>query len=578
MTSPIDNRPMLPKRELLDYPRSPSIPAPEGPVELRLSPGERYGWWADHDPEEEKRQVVRVHGAVSDFRTPILLDTGATVSVRIGSVPTYISSSTQVKVTSGHRVVYTLDLWVTNIVEDVDVLLGMDFMFSAGVRLCIREGLVILPDKDSILMYGDVIQRRQGLDLPAPPIGVHLRPGESANVRIRYGQSNPKTDVVWAGRGYRWVTQILYGPQTWATAVKVANISNRDIWIDTRTPIARIVEYGHFPTAGRFVRPELRRYQEWQQLIFESTLSVQARLRTERYEQMLRDEEPPAVQTRDYQWPTKLLTRPRTDTETVRMVQLQEKPVAMPDAGPDHPEQVIDGVQLFGCENEERRTRGRCVSLSSLENDSGSGGVESPQQHGPTSKRTSDEDQVSEGTEAVEGTPRGEPAQEGEDSEMPTVIVTGTAVEYLELEYARCMRVNSEELDLEPVVYLHEGSELMVQLKDELALLPELLDLSPECDITKADVGEPGVRTDVQDHKIKGILERHRKSFLGDGNAAPAPARGVVCDLDVGDARPVAQRPRSIAPHIMIKVYSCLRNVWKPGWSNTLSPLGRHRL
>ncbi|KAE8876758.1 hypothetical protein PF003_g39141 [Phytophthora fragariae] len=144
---------------------------------------------------------------------------------------------------------------------------------------------------------------------------------------------------------------------------------------------------------------------------------------------------------------------------------------------------------------------------------------------------------------------------------MPSVIATGTPVEKLELEYARCMRVNSEELDLELAVYLHEGSELMAQLKDELGLLPELLDLSPECDITKADVGEPGFSTDTQDRRLRGILERHRTIFLGDGNAAPAPARGVACDLDVGDAHPVAQRPRSIAPHIMIKVYELLKKL-----------------
>nr|KAE8925854.1 hypothetical protein PF009_g23943 [Phytophthora fragariae] len=144
---------------------------------------------------------------------------------------------------------------------------------------------------------------------------------------------------------------------------------------------------------------------------------------------------------------------------------------------------------------------------------------------------------------------------------MSSMIATGTPVEKLELEYARCMRVNSDELDLEPAVYLHEGSELMTQLKYELALLPELLDLSPECDIAKPDVGEPGLSTDAQDHKLRGILKRHRTIFLGDGNAAPAPARGVVCDLDVGDAHPVAQRPRSIAPHIMIKVYELLKKL-----------------
>ncbi|GMF52626.1 unnamed protein product [Phytophthora fragariaefolia] len=52
----------------------------DGPVLPELLQGERYGWWAEHDPEEEKRQAAVVHGAVNDSRTQILLDTGAKVS------------------------------------------------------------------------------------------------------------------------------------------------------------------------------------------------------------------------------------------------------------------------------------------------------------------------------------------------------------------------------------------------------------------------------------------------------------------------------------------------------------------
>jgi len=122
-----------------------------------------------------------------------------------------------------------------------------------------------------------------------------------------------------------------------------------------------------------------------------------------------------------------------------------------------------------------------------------------------------------------------------------------------------------EELDLEPAVYIHEGTELMAQLRDELAMLPELADLSPHCDITQADVGVPGRTTSDEEGKLRGILKRHRKIFLGYGNAAPAPARGVVCDLDVGDAKPVAQRPRSVAPHIMVKVYELLKKLLETG-------------
>ncbi|KAE9309315.1 hypothetical protein PR003_g20539 [Phytophthora rubi] len=311
----------------------------------------------------------------------------------LGGVPTYISSSTQVKVTLGHRVVYVLDLWVTNIGEDVDVLLGMDFMFSAGVRLCIREGLVILPDEESILMYGEVVQRRQGLDLPIKaPTGLHLRSGESATVRIRYGQSNPETDVVWAGRGDRWVTQILYGPQIWTTAVKVVNISDRDLWIDAGTPVARIVEYGHFPTAGRF------------------------------------DEEPPAVQTRSYQWPTKLLMRPRSDTEAVRMVHLQDRPMSTPEVGFDYSEPATAEKQAPGREvsggPEDGTSEYDEGSSRSPVSNSGSEGVERSQRLNPIPNNTDEEYQASGGV-AEESTLQDEPARKDEDPETPSVIAMG---------------------------------------------------------------------------------------------------------------------------------------------------------
>ncbi|OWZ12195.1 hypothetical protein PHMEG_00014678 [Phytophthora megakarya] len=146
----------------------PLPPEPEGKPEFKLNPGEWYGWWAENDRDEERRQCAT-----------ILLDIGATVSMisldlarrlkiklnsqkrikvsGLGSVPSYITSSyitssAQIKITLGWRVVYVMDVWVTNIGEGVDVLLGMDFTFSAGVRLGISEGMVCLPDEESILI------------------------------------------------------------------------------------------------------------------------------------------------------------------------------------------------------------------------------------------------------------------------------------------------------------------------------------------------------------------------------------------------------------------------------------------
>ncbi|OWY97386.1 hypothetical protein PHMEG_00032097 [Phytophthora megakarya] len=245
----------------------------------------------------------------------------------LGGIPTQITASAEVKITLGSRVVYIMELWVANIGEGLDVLLGMDFMFRAGVRVCAREGLVQLPDEDSILMYDENVKVPQSVDLPVTsPENLYLMPGEHAVVRIQYGHTNPEREVVWAGRGDRWVTKIVYQARTWPVAIKVVNVSKQNVWSDMRTPLARIVQFGSFPQAGCFVRPGTRAYREWQTLILEHAQSEQDRLRAERREQALRDREPPCVPRMEYQWPTKIVLRPQPGSAEARMAQLQDPP------------------------------------------------------------------------------------------------------------------------------------------------------------------------------------------------------------------------------------------------------------
>ncbi|OWY92844.1 reverse transcriptase, partial [Phytophthora megakarya] len=69
------------------------------------------------------------------------------------------------------------------------------------------------------------------------------------------------------------------------------------------------------------------------------------------------------------------------------------------------------------------------------------------------------------------------------------------------------------------------------------------------------------VTTPEMEAKMRGILKRHRSILLGDGNAAPAPARGVVCDIDVGEAKPVALRATQIAAPFLVKVIELLKKL-----------------
>ncbi|EGZ06997.1 hypothetical protein PHYSODRAFT_529835, partial [Phytophthora sojae] len=313
---------------------NPGRENPDGDVQVEviLQPGQRYGWWEDHEPEES-HAVATVHGAVNDLRTRILLDTGASGSMisldharrlklkfrtlpepirvsGLGGAPTNITSYTRVKITLGFRVVYVMSVWLANIGEGLEVLLGMNFMYAAGVRLSVQEILVQLPDEETIVMCDGPRRDKMGLDLPVTPDeGINLRPGEHAIVKVRYGQSIPQRDVVWAGRGDRWVTKMLYATKSWASSVKVVNISKQRVWIGNRTPVARIVEFGYFPRFGRFVRPGSKRYQEWQQLIYENTVSPEAEAPEQEQIELEWSRQPPAIERPHREWPTRILLR-----------------------------------------------------------------------------------------------------------------------------------------------------------------------------------------------------------------------------------------------------------------------------
>ena len=56
-------------------------PTPAIPEVLELRPGERRGWWSSHAFDRRIRMRAVIAGAVNNFRTSILLDTGSNVSV-----------------------------------------------------------------------------------------------------------------------------------------------------------------------------------------------------------------------------------------------------------------------------------------------------------------------------------------------------------------------------------------------------------------------------------------------------------------------------------------------------------------
>ncbi|POM80204.1 Reverse transcriptase [Phytophthora palmivora] len=566
---------------------------------------------------------------------------------------------------------YILDVWVTNIGEGVDVLLGMDFMYSAGVRLCIREGTVALPDEESVLMYGYMFRKHRERNIPITPLqDVHLRPGEHVNVKIRYGICQPLRDVVWASRGDQWVTQVLYGTKSWAVAVKVVNISDKDLWIDSSTPVARIVEYGCFPRAGRFVRPGVRRYQEWQHLIYESTLSTQTRMRKERYEQALRDTAPPSVPKRSYQWPAKMLMRPQDKNDEVRVVRLHKRPMTVISecADGNEPECVSQkgkkpvlstmdhsSTPLERLEEDYIRSRGVVCDLNVGD---AKPVAQRPRPVAPqvvikvyellkklletkliehsespwaspiviVLKKNGIDIRIldmASGFWAVRMTERAKlisafvcPFGHFQWVRMPfglknaplvyqhminnclwgfvrlppdeEVLVDQEVLDYLKLEPQRPERSKVDRhqtaltermtvfrrnipapSQMGPVLgrssYIDDiahGASTWDELCEDLdALLYRLRYWNISVSLPKSEFGKrtiPYLSHEIGAEGIRAIPKIVKGiQYL----PAPAPARGVVCDLDVGDAKPVAQHPRPVAPQVAIKVYKLLKKL-----------------
>ncbi|KAE8900501.1 hypothetical protein PF003_g15357 [Phytophthora fragariae] len=435
----------------------------------------------------------------------------------------------------------------------------MDFMYSAGVRICVREGLVKLPDEETILLNrGGAIRKARGLDLAVTPdFTTRLLPGRSVVTQIRYAQMDPHKDVVWAGRGDRWVTKLIFASRSYLVAVKVVNISDKNLTISFQTPIARIVERDSFPMAGRFVRPGSRKYLEWQHLIYESTFSDQMERRINEVTQLYEDQDPPYVEKEEYGWPTRVLKRHPPESAGVRIVQKTEQ---------DCPSSETSKREAPNSEPEVCSERGSVVQPARLErDDEDEVDFVDALEEAMSPSEDDDEDQYFDAISLDDDCVCDPPNEILEEEDVPVQDWPCTPLPKLELEYERCMKMNPEDLDSEPTIYIHEGSELLSQLRDQLVLLPELKDLSPSCDIETADVGEPGITTPDEEHKMINILKYHRSIFLGDGNAAPAPARGVVCDLDVGDDKPVAQRSRSVAPHLSMKVYELIKKCFTQG-------------
>ena len=504
-----------------------------------LQPGERRGWWSEGQASAGRAGIALVTGAVCDHRTRILLDSGATTSILslrlaaqlglkmtftdqlkvkgLGDVVSYITAKAHVKITLGMSVVYFMDIWCGNIGEGTDCLLGMDFMIAAGVRLSAGEGAVRLPDEEKVPLLAPGHRPR----LPTQ-VAVHshhdiyLEPGQATVVPTAVWDNHPGLEV-WLCRGDQWVTTLV------RHGVRVSNITDRNLHLSPRTPVAYLIEPGFLPDGQRCVRPSSLKYREWQLEVYGAlrspALERQRQAEIDAYNASL----PYPVDRPSYPAPTKILRREcpsgvdSSDVDT---------------SGADSPD-----VDVHTDEDEVYTASGVAIEPAEL-----------PAPQAPMTMKL----------------------VKASESPEPTLASKVEAVEKL----AQCLRVVMDECQqackeyFDAEVNLHEGVDhiQLETLRDQLAFLPEVMTKSPDpVDLSTANVGEEE-NTPAEIAQIRAILEKHRSAFISSGNALPPPARGVVCDIEVEPGtKPIAQRPRRIPAHQLEQVAELLKKLLETG-------------
>ena len=130
----------------------------------------------------------------------------------------------------------------------------------------------------------------------------------------------------------------------------------------------------------------------------------------------------------------------------------------------------------------------------------------------------------------------------------------------------------------DPVCTFESGELWAEEISQGWAVIPEV-DLSPEgIELKDIQIPDPDGNSPEEVDRLKQIIWKKRHLLMGKGNALPPAARGAICDIDVGNARPIAQRVRKVAPQFKEKLADLIKGllsakIIQPSTSPWASPI-----
>ncbi|OWZ01434.1 reverse transcriptase [Phytophthora megakarya] len=132
----------------------------------------------------------------------------------------------------------------------------------------------------------------------------------------------------------------------------------------------------------------------------------------------------------------------------------------------------------------------------------------------------------------------------------------------------------------EEEIYYHGSGDLSAEdFEGNLAVIPEIaFSTTAKVSIEDLQVGDTGTATPEEIERLRQIIWKKRHLLIGKGNALPPAAKGVVCDIDVGNAKPIALRTRKVPTRFREKVAGLMKGllaaeVIRPSTSPWASPI-----
>ncbi|GMF34495.1 unnamed protein product [Phytophthora fragariaefolia] len=475
---------------------------------LDLLPRESRGYWKQNSPGKWFRQA-KIHGTINNEKAILRLDTGADVSIVdtafAHKVGCYIGRESTSRVCGYWR----------KCVYDGRKNPHQD---HPGWITDLADGSLCLPDKIRIQLCG----RRQLYNDKAQLVKLdqHLQlgVGESAELPVRLRRSGH--DKLWVTRGDLWVPTVVNGPGK-TTYLQIANVGEMRLVLcwDERTGMWLASD--RIPRLQGFVSVGSRRYMEWQNLALQATTDAGSAMA-----------EPIGT------LPESMVECPKYRTPRAILRRLDPACIPSSGVGPSGSGDRRDRSSLDSARQPNTRGTDAC-------------GGDAIASHRRARIRSAplDPDPVDDRPE-VEDHQDPVPAAEGSPTSLGLTVVLGMLSETQEPETARTPAIRDETIPA-------AAASSMVDPPQERGPTPDPTDsLDPGPDDSTADervcYNESG-DLHAKDVAAEMAVLPRRHLLSGKGNALPPAARGVVCDINVGNTKPIAQRVRKVAPQFREK-------------------------